>query len=58
MVWDDVVVGEGAMLKECVVTDGVHVPGDTSWVGVMMRQPNGELAPGERLIEGMAVCSL
>jgi hypothetical protein len=46
------------MLKECIVTDGVHVPADTSWHGVTMRVPDGELAPGERRIGELAVASL
>jgi ADP-glucose pyrophosphorylase len=58
VLWDDVVVQEGAMLKECVVTDGVVVPADTSWHGVTLRVPGSELATGERVIEGMAVCPL
>ena len=58
VLWDDVEVGEGTMLRQCVVTDGVRVPADTSWIGVTMRRPNGELAPGERVIDGMAICSL
>ena len=58
VLWDDVVVEEGAMLKQCVVADGVVVPADTSWHGVTLRIPHGELAPGERVIEGMAVCPL
>ncbi len=29
VLWDDVVVEDGAMLRECVVTDGVRVPADT-----------------------------
>jgi NDP-sugar pyrophosphorylase family protein len=55
VLWDDVVVEPGAMLKECVVTDGVVVPADTSWHGVTLRVPDGELAPGERIIEGLAI---
>ena len=58
VLWDDVVVEEGAMLKECVVTEGAVVPADTSWHGVTLRVPTGELAPGERLIEGLAVCPI
>lgn len=58
VLWDDVVVEEGAMLKECVVADTVVVPADTSWHGVTLRVPSGELAPGERIIEGLAVCPL
>ncbi len=58
ILWDDVVVEAGAMLKECVVTDGVVVPADTSWHGVSLRLPHGELAPGERIIEGLAICAI
>ena len=58
ILWDDVVIEEGAMLKECIVTDAVRVPADTSWHGVTMRVPDGELAPGERRIGELAVASL
>jgi mannose-1-phosphate guanylyltransferase len=55
ILWDDVIVEDGAMLKECVVTDGVRVPADTSWHGVTVRVASGELTPGERRIEGLAI---
>jgi mannose-1-phosphate guanylyltransferase len=55
ILWDDVVVGEGSMLRECIVTDGVRVPADTSWHGVTMRVATGEVGPGERVIEGLAI---
>ena len=58
VLWDDVIVEDGAMLRECVVTDGVRVPADTSWHGVTMRVASGELAPGERRIDGLAIGSL
>jgi mannose-1-phosphate guanylyltransferase len=58
VLWDDVVVEAGATLRECVVADGVVVPADTSWHGVTLRMPAGELAAGERVIDGLAVCSL
>ncbi|HET9193411.1 MAG TPA: sugar phosphate nucleotidyltransferase [Vicinamibacterales bacterium] len=58
VLWDDVVVHAGAMLNECVVTDGVVVPADTSWHGVTLRVPTEERAAGERVIDGLAVCSL
>lgn len=58
VLWDDVVVGRGALLKDCVVADGVVVPADTAWHGVTLRVPHGELAPGERIIAGLAVCEL
>ena len=58
VLWDDVVVEDGAMLRECVVTDGVRVPSDTSWHGVTIRVASGELAPGERRIDELAIGSL
>jgi mannose-1-phosphate guanylyltransferase len=58
ILWDDVIVEDGAMLQECVVTDGVRVPADTSWHGVTIRVAAGELTPGERRIEGLAIGSL
>jgi NDP-sugar pyrophosphorylase family protein len=58
ILWDDVQVGEGAMLRESVVTDGVHVPGDTSWIGVTIRRADGALAPQERRVGDLAVASL
>jgi NDP-sugar pyrophosphorylase family protein len=58
ILWDDVEVGEGAMLRECVVTDGAQVPGDTSWIGVSIRRVEGDLSPNERRIGDLAVASL
>lgn len=58
VLWDDVVVEEGARLRECVVADGVVVPADTSWHGVTLRRPSRELAAGEKVIDGLAVCPL
>jgi NDP-sugar pyrophosphorylase family protein len=58
ILWDDVEVGGGALLRQCVVTDGVRVPGDTSWIGVTIRPARGERAPGERQIEDLAIASL
>jgi NDP-sugar pyrophosphorylase family protein len=58
VLWDDVVVEAGAMLKECVVADGVVVPADTSWHGVTLRVPTPERAAGEQVIDGLAVCPL
>jgi len=58
ILWDDVIVEDGAMLKDCVVTDGVRVPADTSWHGVTIRVASGELTPGERRIDGLAIGSL
>ena len=58
ILWDDVVVEAGVLLRQCVVTDGVRVPADTSWHGVTMRVAQGDLAPGERRINGLAIASL
>jgi NDP-sugar pyrophosphorylase family protein len=58
VLWDDVEVGEGTMLRHCIVTDGAQVPPDTSWVGVILRCADGELAPGEKRIGDLAVSSL
>ena len=58
ILWDDVVVEAGAMLRECVVADGAVVPAETSWHGVTLRAATGQLAPGERRIGDLAVCSL
>ena len=58
ILWDDVTIGRGVRLKECIVTDGVVVPDDTSWHGVTIRRADGQLADGERIIEGLAIRSL
>jgi NDP-sugar pyrophosphorylase family protein len=58
VLWDDVVVEDGAMLRECVVADGVRVPADTSWHGVSIRLASDELAAGEHRIEDLAIASL
>ncbi len=58
VLWDDVVVEAGAMVRECIVTDGVRVPADTSWHRVMMRLAASELAPGEKRIGQIAVSSI
>ena len=58
VLWDDVIVENGAFLKACIVTDRVRVPADTSWHGVTLRVAHGELAPGERHIGDLAIASL
>jgi NDP-sugar pyrophosphorylase family protein len=58
ILWDDVVIEEGVMLRECVVADGVRVPADTSWHGVMIRMADGELMSGERRVDNLAIASL
>jgi len=58
ILWDDVEVQDGAFLRECVVADGARVPAGTSWHGVTIRRADGELAPGERRVEDLAIASL
>ena len=55
VLWDDVEVGDGASLRQCVVTDGAQIPADTSWIGVTIRKATGEFAPGERRIGELAI---
>ena len=58
VLWDDVTVDAGAMVRECVVTDGVRIPAETAWHGVTLRRATGELAPGEKQIGDLAIASL
>ena len=58
VLWDDVAIGAGTFVRECVVTDGARVPADTSWTGVTIRRAEGDLAPGERRVGDLAVASL
>lgn len=58
VVWDDVEVGAGALVRESVVTDGARVPAGTSWIGVTIRAANGELAAGEKRVGDLAVAPL
>jgi NDP-sugar pyrophosphorylase family protein len=58
ILWDDVAVEEGALLRECIVTDGARVPADTSWHGVTIRPATGELAPGEHRVGDLAIASV
>jgi NDP-sugar pyrophosphorylase family protein len=58
VLWDDVVVEDGARVRSCVVTDSVRIPADTSWRGMTVRVAAGMLAPGETRIGELAVASL
>lgn len=58
ILWDDVEVGAGALLRECIVADGVQVPADTSWIGVTIRKADGQLGAGEKRIGDLAVANL
>jgi len=58
VLWDDVEVGPGSMLKQCIVTDGARVPAETSWIGVTLRRADTQLAPGERRIGDLVIASI
>jgi NDP-sugar pyrophosphorylase family protein len=54
ILWDDVEVGVGAVLRQCIVADGVRVPPGASWVRATLRCADEPL-PGETLIDGVAI---
>jgi NDP-sugar pyrophosphorylase family protein len=58
ILWDDVTVGPGAVLHECIVTDGVRVPENSAWQRMALRVPSEPLSAGERLISGLAATTL
>jgi len=58
ILWDDVVVEAGAVLRDTIVTDGVRVPADTSWHGVTLRRATGNGVEGEKQIGDIAVAAL
>jgi NDP-sugar pyrophosphorylase family protein len=43
VLWDDVTVGAGASLTECVVADGVHIPEDAVFARCAIVRTRGEL---------------
>jgi len=58
ILWDGVEVADGVFLRECVVADGARVPAGTSWHGVTIRRAEGELTPGERRVDDLAIATL
>jgi NDP-sugar pyrophosphorylase family protein len=58
ILWDDVLVDANVVVRDSVVTDGVHVPAGTSWNRQTIRRHDGVLAPGERLVGDLAVAPL
>ena len=54
ILWDDVEVGAGSVLRQCIVADGVRVPPGASWVGATLRCAD-QPSPGETLIDGLAI---
>jgi mannose-1-phosphate guanylyltransferase len=58
ILWDDVQVEAGAVLRGCVVTDHVCVPANTRWEGVILRPAATGLTAGDELIGDLAVTAL
>ncbi len=58
VLWDEVVVEADAVVRGCVVTDGVRVPAGSSWHEVTLRVPTPNLAANEQVIAGLAVAPL
>ena len=50
ILWDEVVVDDGAVLTECIVTDGVRVPRDVQLVRSLVLPASAEMlgASGQR----------
>jgi NDP-sugar pyrophosphorylase family protein len=44
VVWDDVVIGPGARVDDCIITDGVRIPAGTAWSGQTIHAADGGLA--------------
>lgn len=51
-VWDDVVIGAGARLDECILCDGVHIPDRTRYVRCAIVAAAGLTAAKDERIEG------
>jgi mannose-1-phosphate guanylyltransferase len=58
ILWDNVVVGAGARLHRCVVTDDVDVPGGTSCSEATIRPWRGDLVQGERRVGNLSIAPL
>jgi NDP-sugar pyrophosphorylase family protein len=58
VLWDDVTIEGDVLLRECIVADGARVPAGTSWHGVSLRAARGDLIPGEREYDGLAIAAL
>lgn len=56
ILWDDVVIGEGARLVRSVVADGVHVPAGFDAEGAVITKDGPDpLLPGERRQDGLRI---
>lgn len=55
-VWDDVVIGEGAHLVECIVADGCRVPDGMTLTGCAVVPADGHTPQGtERIEQGLLI---
>jgi mannose-1-phosphate guanylyltransferase len=55
-IWDDVSVGAGASLRDCIVGDGARIPAGARFERCAIVPANGRAAgPGERLESGLLV---
>ena len=44
LLWDDIEIGAGAVLEECIVTDGVKVPQDAVYRRSILVRANGGIS--------------
>jgi NDP-sugar pyrophosphorylase family protein len=52
ILWDDVVVGEGAVVDECILADGVRVPEGARWTRLAVIRAPGRAPQKQERIEG------
>jgi len=52
ILWNDVVVGAGAQVDECILADGVHVPAGAAWSRLAVVRAAGQAAQGLERREG------
>jgi mannose-1-phosphate guanylyltransferase len=59
VLWDDVVVGDGACLTDCVVADGVRVPPGVRWQGLaVVPAGRGAAGPGDEVAGGLLLATM
>lgn len=59
VLWDEVVVDAGAVLTNCVVADGVHIPKDAVFANAAIARADGEaVSAGERIVGDLVVVDL
>jgi mannose-1-phosphate guanylyltransferase len=55
VLWQDVEIAADARLHRCIITDGVRIPKESSWVNKTIRVAHGELMAAEQLVGELAV---